>query len=223
MSFFKRFSTTIVTRLDTLVGQIENHDAVVDATLRDTRQAVARARVRLGRVQRDGERLNNRLATERDNVQRWAERAKRVAEDESRALECLRRRRTAQRRVAELEAEIARHDDTAKRLQRDIRAAEERLQTVQRQRNRLRSRESAAEARRVLADAEYPPCLEDTLERWEECVLERELAVGEGDPLDDDDDLERDFSAAEDDEDLRAELQDLLKDRDSNKDQGAPR
>jgi len=212
MSFLKRFSTTIVTRLDTLVGQIENHDAVVDATLRDTRQSVARARVRLGRVQRDGERLKARLAAERENIDRWAGRAKRASDDEARALECLRRRRTAQRRVEELQAEIHRHDDTANRLQRDIRAAEERLQTMQRQRNRLRSRESAAEARRVLADAEFPPCLEDTFERWEESVLERELAVG--DPLDDDDELARDFSATEDDEDLRAELQELLKDRD---------
>lgn len=209
MSFFKRFSTTVITRLDGLVGQIENHEAVVDASLQETRQAVARARVRLSRVQRDGDRLRQQLASERENIQRWEERAKRAAADESRALECLRRRRNASRRVAELEAEVARHEDTATRLERDIRAAGERLHTINRQRNRLRSRASAADARRVLADAELPPCLEDTLERWEESVLERELAVGEGDDATDDT-LARDFAAEEDEADLRAELAELL-------------
>lgn len=212
MSFFKRFSTTVVTRLDSLVGQIENHDAVVDASLRENRQAVARARVRLGRVERDGERLASLLAKEREQIQRWTERARRAAEDEPRALECLRRRRGAQRRVTELEAELSRHQDTAQTLRRDIRTAEERLASINRQRNRLRSRESAADARRVLSDAEFPPCLEDTLERWEESVLERELSVTAEVLPEEADELDRAFSAAEDEEDLRAELRDLLED-----------
>ncbi|MCP3908449.1 MAG: hypothetical protein GY712_10590, partial [Oceanicoccus sp.] len=47
MSTLKRLSATLFTRIDHMVSQVENHDAVIESAVRDVRQTAARARVRL--------------------------------------------------------------------------------------------------------------------------------------------------------------------------------
>ena len=49
MSIFKRLSATLVTSIDRVVGEIENHDAVIQASINDIRKKVAEAKVRLGK------------------------------------------------------------------------------------------------------------------------------------------------------------------------------
>ena len=91
MSLLKRLSATIVSRVDQMVSQIENHDAVVEAAIRESRQAAAKARVRLSRVRGDGEKLQKRIAELRASQTQWTERARSVAaDDRDRALECMR-------------------------------------------------------------------------------------------------------------------------------------
>lgn len=214
MTMLKRLSTTLFARVDQFVGAIENHDAVIEAAIRDARQAAARAKVRLARVERDGERLRSRLAELRRAEASWTERARAVAgEDEDTALECLRRRRACRRQSQDLQTSLERHAELEDRLVRDIRAAEERLSDMTRQRNLMRSRHSAAEALKSVAsiDASVATDLEDAFERWEMQITEAELAVGSGEPRDP---LEREFMAAEEQGDLRAELSELLEDED---------
>ena len=57
MSIIRRLQATISAGLDNAVSQVENHDAVVEAALKDARTAAARARVRLARVQKEEETL----------------------------------------------------------------------------------------------------------------------------------------------------------------------
>lgn len=45
MSLFKRLSATLVSRIDQVVGEIENHDAVIQVALNDMRKKIAEARV----------------------------------------------------------------------------------------------------------------------------------------------------------------------------------
>ena len=52
MSLFQRITATVTSHVDRAVSRVENHDAIVEAALRDTRQAAVRARVRLRRLQR---------------------------------------------------------------------------------------------------------------------------------------------------------------------------
>ena len=49
MSIFKRLTATFSSRVDQMVSQIENHDAVVEVAIKESRQATAKAKVeRLG-------------------------------------------------------------------------------------------------------------------------------------------------------------------------------
>ena len=86
MRLIKRISTTVSSTLDKAVSKVENHDAIINAALRETQQAAARSRVRLVRVQKDGNNLKARRDELRIAASQWTERAKSVAaSDEAKA------------------------------------------------------------------------------------------------------------------------------------------
>ena len=88
MSIFKRLSATFVSRMDQLVGEIEDHDAVVESVIRNARQAVAKSKVRLAQMKSEGGRLRRKLAEVKQAEMKWAERAREVAnQDEDKAIQ----------------------------------------------------------------------------------------------------------------------------------------
>ncbi len=206
MSIFKRISTTMVARLDRLVGAFENHDAVVEATLAEMRQSLAKARVYQARVRRDGEKLGEQLAAARDEERAWAERARAATDDESLALECLRRRRVCRERIGQLEKALTSHTSTEEKLAGDIRRAEQQLARLSEQRNLMRSRESTAEALNVASRAEASPDIDAAFERWAIRVTEAEMIA---DGVVPEDALRDRFEAEEDLHALREELAQL--------------
>jgi phage shock protein A len=206
MSLIKRLSATLFSRVDQAVSQIENHDAVIDASIRDARRAAAQAKVRLARVRNDGQRLHAKLKALREAQTSWTDRARGCAEnDEDTALECLCRRRDCQRQAADLESTLERHGELERRLAIEVQDLESRVSEISQQRNLMRTRQSAAEALRSInaVDSSKSIDIDDTFERWEIQITEAELATGQADPSDT---LERQFLKAEDREALRAEL-----------------
>ncbi len=214
MSVFKRLSTSLVARVDQMVSQIENHDAVIEAAIRNARQAAARAKVRLARVRNDGGRLRRKIAALQSEEVKWTERARASAgTDEETALECLRRRRQCQAQTAQLTEALERHEEMEQRLERDVRSAEERIGEMSQQRNLMRTRQAAAEALTSVSGVDEAAAgdIAETLERWEIQVTEAEIEAGAAEMGDA---LERDFVEAEDREALRAELQALMSQED---------
>ncbi|MCG8592487.1 MAG: PspA/IM30 family protein [Proteobacteria bacterium] len=210
---FRRWTASLVSRVDWMVTQVENHEALVDAAIRDVRRAAARAKVQLGRVRQDGQRLRERLAQEEEAVIQWRERAQRSAnENETRALECLRRSKRAGRRVKELRSRQAQHDQTEKQLAQDVSAVEERLGALIEQRNLMRTRQSRADALSSVrgCHAQLVGDLDEVFDRWETRVTEAEF---EGGCALENDSLEEEFLSAEEEDELRAELDEL---RDGN-------
>ncbi len=211
MQRLKQWTTSLVSRVDWMVSQVENHEAVAKSAIRDVRRAAARARVQLTRVRGDGEALARQRAEQRESERLWRERAGACAEDdESRALECLRRARRAGRRREELERRCEEHARVEKQLALDVSAVEERLTQLQERHNLLRTRESRAHAIATVRGASElgDGDVGDLFERWETQVLEREYeggcsAQGDADPLEDE------FLEAEDEGELRAELEEL--------------
>ncbi|MDJ0851988.1 MAG: PspA/IM30 family protein, partial [Myxococcota bacterium] len=170
MGAFFRWTHGFASRLDGMVSQIENHDALVTAAVRDAREARARAKVQLKRVKEDGRRMARRRDELEQAEQRWRGRAVRVAgADEARALECLRRMRRAARDRADLEEQAAEHTRIHGQLVRDISRIDERLDQLVQQRNLLRTRQSRAEALSAAHqdDGRRLAEVDDILDRWE--------------------------------------------------------
>jgi phage shock protein A len=210
MSLIRRISTSITSTVDRAVSKVENHDAIINAALRDTQQAAARSRVRLERVRKDGHNLRTRQGNLQLAVTRWTDRAKSIAsDDEAKALECLRRRKDCEAQLRNLEASIEKHDELESRIVEQVKTIEARIGEVAQQRNMMRSRQSVAEAMRTINDIQGVSYgeIEDTFDRWEINLGETEILMGAGSP---NDPLDSAFMAEEEVAELRAELTVLL-------------
>lgn len=216
MNLIQRISTSITSSVDRAVSKVENHDAIINAALRDTQQAAARARVRLERVRKDGHQLKTRHANLQLAISRWTERARSVAtDDEHKALECLRRRKDCERQRETLVESIAKHDELEERIAAQVKKIESRIVEVAQQRNMMRSRQSVAEAMRTINNIEGVSYgdIEDTFDRWEINLGETEILMNATTSVDP---LESAFLAEEDVAELRAELADLMQSDEEN-------
>ncbi len=210
MSFIRRISASIASSVDRAVTKVENHDAIINAALRDTQQAAARSRVRLERVRKDGRHLKTRHANLEQAIVRWTERARTIAAtDEAKALECLRRRKDCEMQLRNLDDSLEKHEELEARITEQVKKIETRIGEIAQQRNMMRSRQSVAEAMRTINNIEGVSYgeVEDTFDRWEINLGETEVLMG---AMSDADPLESEFLAAEDTAELRAELEDLL-------------
>lgn len=210
MGIIRRISATVSSTVDRAVSRVENHDAIVEAALRETQQAAARARVRLARVRKDGASLKTRHAALAEASGRWTARAKSVAAtDEAKALECLRRKRECEAQMTAVAEALTRHEELEAEVSSQVKTIEQRIGEVTQQRNLMRSRQSVSEALRAIhsVDGVSQGDIEETFDRWEAHLGETELRVGliEGGDL-----LEKTFAAEEDDAELRAELDALI-------------
>jgi len=174
---FKHWARDVVSKIDGLIVQIENHENSITSALRAFEQGVARSRLQLERVKRDGESLRQSLAEERDGAQRWRERARREA-DEPQGLECLRRSKRAARLALELERRVGEHEGVEQQLERDVRRIERRLLELRAQAQAIRTRESRASAYDALPHGREPGVFGVAFERWEAQVAESEIASG---------------------------------------------
>jgi len=179
MARIKRWTHGFVASIDSMIVQVENHEALATSALRDLEQGVARSRVQLMRVERDGRSLRQALDDEREAAARWRDRARRE-ENEARALECLRRHKRSEARVSELNHNQAEHERIEQQLKRDVQTLERRLVELRQQRNTMRTRQSRAEAFSVAqgqGDVESGE-IGQIFERWETRVAESEVASG---------------------------------------------
>ena len=210
MKTLKRWTTGIFSRVDWAVSQIENQEALINSALKESREAVARAKVQMGRVRQDGNRLQQALQAEESNVMRWRSRAGQVAgTDENRALECLRRSKLAEAQRDRLVSRVQEHRQIEQQLDRDVAALENRFKELLEKRNLLRVRQSRAEALTGIQEfsSESGSEVDEIFERWEVRVTEKELATESAVMVDF---LEESFAAEESDAELRSELSELL-------------
>jgi len=210
MSIFRRLSATVASRIDQVVGEIENHDAVAQATIKDMRKKVAEAKVRLAQLQREVDRTERQISEQNENAERWRKRAIEVAaNDEGKALECVNRRRHCQQQVEVLTQGLSRYRQGMDKLAHDIHSAEQRLGEVQQKANLMRARQSTSAALHATSDSnvDITQLLEDTFDRWEINITQAEMAINNSPQIDP---IEHEFVKAEEKDLLRSELSAIL-------------
>lgn len=211
MQLFKRISSTVLSSVDRAVSQVENHDAVVASLLNDLQHAIADTKVRLKRVEKDGEKMRQHLHTLKNDEVKWTERAAQCAEtDEEKALACLSRRRQCRDEISLLEENIRQHSITEQQLGSQQQKIEQRKNQISQQRHLLKSKEAMADAKRVAAAVSGGSYgnIDDALDRWETSITKSEYTT---DVIEDEnyDALEVEFSEKEQRDNLKAELDEL--------------
>jgi len=178
MNLLRRITATINATMNDVVGRVEDHDAIIDASLQQCRQAAARTRTRLTKVKRDGAQLQSKRDKLVEDIALWTERAIDNADaDEEIALNCLKRKKWAETERGRLEGMILEHTEIESSLQARLEQIEARLREINLKRNSMRSRQSLAEAMQIMEklDGDSGSTVDDTFERWETVLLEREL------------------------------------------------
>ena len=210
MSLIKRISTTFTASIGNVVTRVENHDAIIDASLKECRQAAARAKVQLKRVQKDTAQLTDKQQRTRKDIELWQQRAIEAAtKDEAKALQCLKRKQQLESVIDQLAASRAQQQDAERSISENLKQIEHRITQVSQQRNAFKSRQAASEATKVLAqfDSDRTPCIEDTFERWESKLMEAELSTNCDTNFDP---LESEFLQQEETASLKLELENLM-------------
>jgi len=210
MSIIKRLSATLVSNIDRVVGEIENNDAVIQATLSELRRKVATAKVRLAQVHRQEANLDRQIQQRREDERLWGERALEAARtDEAKALECVGRRLQCRRQAEKLAQGQQHYQLTAEKLARGVEEGEERLAEMGQKHTLMRARQSTAEALHAANQAgdDSLQQVEDSFSRWEVKILQEEMMVDSDDMLDP---LDREFSNSENEQALRDELAALI-------------
>jgi phage shock protein A len=210
MNRMKRWTMSVTSWVDGVLAQVENHEVAVSSAIGRARQATARARVQLKRVERDQQALRTTLLEEEEAIDAWRRRAK-AADDDTVALECLRRHKAAERRVLRLRQRLAEHERSHKELSDGVGVLNGRLSELTERKNMMRTRQSRAEAAHGMASTTGPiGDLEDVFERWEARVGEIEIASDCAEPIDL---FEAELEAVEDTAKLRIELEELRAER----------
>ena len=214
MNIFKRVVTTIHSGVDRTVACMENHEAIVDAALRESREALVRAKTRLAKLEKDGQRQHNRVTELTSEIDLWAERAVACADrDRQKALACLQRKKLREKALVTAREQSNEHDKIITRVRGSIDESANRVEALQQQRNHMRSREAAAQAGSIVytLDGRMGNDVESAIERWE-------VKVGQSEIVNDSyhstelssDDLAEQFNTAEENLRLEAELDALI-------------
>lgn len=219
MKALRRLSASIMASFEGVVGQLENHEAVVTAAIREAEQAAGRAKAQLAHVKRDGEALEKRVSELRQQVTLWEDRAKRSrALDEEKALECLRRRQKALGQAEKLEEQHRTHQRLERQLKGDLGTVEEKLAALRQQRNLMRTRQSRAEALKLTSEIDSSAIghIDEIFDRWEARIIsseEQSYAI----EVDSGDELTESFVSEEERKELLSILDDLTAKEESSR------
>lgn len=220
MSIFKRISATVASSIDHMVGEIENHEAVVQASLEDMQKKIATAKVRLSSLNRDKQSLEKKLGEIQAKAKTWKARAVQTAnEDEDKALQCLSRAKQCEQQAETMKQSLQQYDVASHKLTSDIEQSEIKLSEMRQKHTIMRARQSTSSALNATnrsCEDNTQKLLDSTFDRWEVNIVESELANDDSLASMDNfaDSLEQDFIKQENKTELAMELQALLKEKD---------
>ena len=205
MNFFKRLTTTVTASMDNAVGKLENNDAIIEATIKQTKQAAARTKARINTLRNQQKTYENQLAETQAQHTLWSQRALNLAEsDEGKALECLARRNQCQESINRLSIRIEQQKNLIGDVSENLTKLQLQLDEMSQKHNLMRSRQAVADVNRAVRHVSTNETVNDTFERWESLVMENEVIEESNfDPLD------AEFSKQESDADLLLQLSEL--------------
>jgi phage shock protein A len=171
MRTFHRLKQTLSVRIEALLDQVENQEALVVATIREVEQGAARVRAHKKACERRIHALGQKGDEHERQVALWRDRARRLGGDREKALECVRRMRAASQAKDDARAELERQEALLRSISEDEQTIDEKLDELRRRRTALSSREARAGAEvgvEGLAD------IDSVFDRWEARLEQRE-------------------------------------------------
>lgn len=178
MNSWKRICVTLNAHINSLIDQVENHEAVAEAAMNDVREALANTVFHLKRLQAEKNQMETKLTGLSEKQTKLKERALAIKDsDRDQALECMRRVVAAQNEVNVLTSQIKEHAELAESLTSDVAKIQAKFSELKYRRAQLAARSSRAEALGSVSRQDVSSNLAGTFERWERSVLRSEVDV----------------------------------------------
>lgn len=211
MKLFKKLAINIHSRVDNLADRMENKEALSAAYIREYEQTVAKAKVRSGQAAGQVARLEKEAARLAEQEALWAGRARKVhSADEAKALECVARMKQAQAAHGQVLGDLEEARRLNRKMAADVDHILKKLEALRRRHQNLAGRQACAEAFNALqvVDSGIQDDVDDLFARWETDVVAHELHAQSPDTAGDP--LAETFAAAEQKEELRMALKQIL-------------
>jgi phage shock protein A len=207
----KSIAVSFNARFKQAVNQLENHEAVAESIIAEVGGTAARARVQLSRIKDETRRLENEVDRLREEETAWITRAKKVhGLDEDRALECVRRLKKVRHNIKFVDGQVRESTNLEMQLTGDLSKIEERLALLRHRKKSLSGRQHTAKALKTVQEGNTG--LSDEISgiftRWETQVTEWEIRTGENHI--ERDEFEEVFTKAEEEEDLKKCLKEIV-------------
>lgn len=177
MRFFKRLSVSVQSALDQAISQFENHEAIIDSALQESRGAIARLKVQHTQLQRELRDMDRQLEQLAQDRMTWLARAKSSANgDEAQAIACLERRDRCDEQADQLRQQREQAAALAFRLDKKITKLERKLVADQQRLREYRGRDlvNAGEGGVNWAGADSTD-LDQAFAQWDVEITDKEL------------------------------------------------
>lgn len=219
MSILKRTFTTVFSKVDQIVGEIENHDALIQVAITERRNNVAVARVELAKIKKQEHKVSEQISQLEFNESRWSERAiKESYIDEEKALLCMQQRLNTNQRVQKFKNMQQEYIKASQKMKQDIAKAEYELSAMTQKQQLMRARQSTSDALNkmsyigIAGEDELDICFD----RWNVKLAKSEYNLETNDIDLEVDDLEQVYLKEENQQALREQLSQLLKEGQKN-------
>ena len=206
-----RIMATITAQFDQLVNQIENHEAVAEASLSQLRQDISGARVQYKMMQKDIESLVSQQQRLEKDLSTWQARAVQYSEtDKEKALHCMRKIKLVEKDLEQLAERQSQLEEAADKLQSQLTRVESQYKDLSAKLQAFRGRDKAAAmSTSAMEQADYTDSIDDVFNRWDRKILYKEVSTD----FDSDqivDEIEQEFKTEEELKDLEMSLRLLV-------------
>lgn len=170
MSLLKRLSVTLFSRIDGVVADIENHDALIKVAVQEQSAKIVQAKAQLLKLTRKKQNLQKNIEGLSQSKQAWETRAiTESGKDQQRAMLCLQRKKQVEEELGRLQKNHQEFNLMIDQLASEIRAGELELDQIKQKREMLSARQSSAEMTQTIHQSKQSNLnqLHDTFDRWE--------------------------------------------------------
>jgi len=210
MSMFKRITATLTSSIDQVVSEIENHDAVIQATVNDMQKKIVEAKIRLRNARNQAETIKQQVQEQNKQTDLWRKRAVECAErDEEKALQCMSRARDCLKSKEKLNQMLQQYITTVDKLDHDLRTSEQKLSEMKQKQILMRARQSTSQAVNAgsLDHLNVDDDLQASFDRWEMDISRAEMNI---ESMTNPDSIEEEFIHQEQRQALKESLNELL-------------
>lgn len=175
MKVIKSLTTTLSAKFESLVNEVEDQKALIDAMIKDIKQARASVTVQLRQVERDYLKCKKEREETNKNILTWQKRTVEVKDSNPEmAKDCVRKIIYLKKDIEHLESREKESKNSLDLLQKEKDLISKKLAEFQNKRHAYLARETRVKAQGHIGQLQQSEGIFDVFERWDDKITRSE-------------------------------------------------